>query len=87
MSGELPIGGDKTPTTPTPAPASQSDVEILKLVMVGVIVVLLVGFVTFILQQYLASQAAFEDLKDQVTAQNAKMDLIILQLQDRKSTQ
>lgn len=75
----LPQGGDKTTTTPPPQVASASDVEILKWVMIGVIIVLLVGYVTFVLQQFTASQTAFDSLKDQVTQQNAKIDLLLIE--------
>jgi hypothetical protein len=54
----------------------------------AIIVALFIGFVAAMIAvgvaweaSTAAKQATYEDLKDQVVAQNSKMDLIILQLQ------
>jgi type VI protein secretion system component VasK len=83
----LPVGGDETKTTPTPLAASQSEVEVLRWIMIGVIIILLVGFATFIIQQFTASQTAFNNLSNQITTQNAEINNLIIELQAQKGVQ
>ncbi len=59
-------------------------IKIVQDIVIGVIVVLLVGFAAafiavggMIVNYEAERKAVFENLKDQVTAQNAKMDLLI----------
>lgn len=68
--------------------ATKADVDLLKYLMVGVIIVLFTAFVgifiSFIQQSIDAQaqkQATYEQLKDRVTEQNIKIDLLSKQVE------
>ena len=56
---------------------SKTEFDALKYIIYGILIVVGLGFIGFEVQSFSASATAFQDLKDQVTAQNAKMDLLI----------
>lgn len=62
----------------------KNQVDDLKAWMIGILVVLAILVVTLVLQYFAATQATFEDLKDQVVTQNAKIDLLTQQLEAGK---
>lgn len=56
--------------------ATKAQLNELKGWMIGVMVVLAILVVTLVLQYFTATQATFQDLKDQVIIQNAKIDIL-----------
>lgn len=57
--------------------ASKNDFRLLLGLVIGALIVIGVGFVTLVLNYFAASQAAYNNLSNQVTTQNSKMDLLI----------
>lgn len=57
-----------------------SKIEFLQYAMYGFCVVIGLGFITLLIQYFSATQATFENLKDQVVAQNAKIDDLSAQI-------
>lgn len=57
--------------------ASKKDFNLLLGLVIGALVVIGIAFITLVLNYFAGSQAAYNNLSNQVTAQNAKMDLLI----------
>lgn len=57
--------------------ATKSDFKLLLGLLIGALVVLGLGFVTLLLQYFTATQVSYEDLKNQVTAQNQIMGQLV----------
>ena len=53
-------------------------------IVIGVAVVSAITIVTLVIQYFTATQATFQDLKDQITSQNAKIDILITQSNSKK---
>lgn len=68
------------PQSASPEPASQNEVSVLRWLMVGIIFVLLttiLGFVTNAVAEY---RSSYTDLRDEVKAQNDKIDRLTAEL-------
>lgn len=61
------------------------EIDFLKLLMAGVIIVLLVGFVTLILDYYYTRATIFQDLVNKINEQNIKIDLLFEELRQTNS--
>lgn len=60
-----------------------SDISSLQSLMIATMIAVGLAMITLIIQYFTATQTTYQNLVNQVTAQNAKMDLIILQNQGK----
>ena len=59
---------------------SRSEFDALKNIIYGAVLVLIVGFIALLVQYFTATQATYQNLVNQVTAQNAKIDALTQQI-------
>jgi hypothetical protein len=63
-----------TPTGGDPTPVSQGQFKFLWEIVIAIATLAVIAFITLVIQYFTATQATYQNLVNQVTAQNAKID-------------
>jgi hypothetical protein len=61
----------------------ENQLKTVQIVVYSMVVVLVILAVTLVLQYFSTTQATFEDLKDQILQQNAKIDFLAEEMRSR----